>query len=327
MRRREFIAGLGTAAAWSVGLRGAQAQQPTMPVIGYLAPGSADGGLTFKRDFLKGLGEAGFIEGRNVAIEYRYARDVSGRLPELAADLVRRRVDVIAALANAGALAAKAATSTIPIVFSIGGDPVALGLVASLSRPGGNLTGASFLTAETTVKLAEMLHELVPDPAIAALLHPASPTRETQTRELQQAARSIGVKLDVLTAANEHDIDAAFATLVERRARALIIVGDALFNDHAKRLAALTLRLGIAAVYPTRVFPDAGGLMSYGGSVTDAQRIAGFYTGRILKGEKPPDLPVQQGTKVALVINLNTAKALGLNVPLAILLRADEVIE
>jgi putative ABC transport system substrate-binding protein len=324
MRRREFIAGLGSAAAWPVV---AQAQQPPLPVIGYLGAGSANRGLPAIPNLLKGLGEAGFIEGRNVAIEYRYADAISGRLPELAADLVRRRVDLILANTNAATLAAKAATSTIPIVFAIGGDPVALGLVASLSRPGGNLTGASFLNAETTVKLVEMLHELVPDTAIAVLLHPASPTRETQTRALQQAARSIGVKLDFLTATDEHDIDAVFAALVERRARALIILGDALFATYSKLLAALTLRHGIAAIYPTRVFPDAGGLMSYGGSITDAVRIAGLYAGRILKGEKPGDLPVQQVTKLDLVINLNTAKALGLTIPETLLATADEVIQ
>jgi len=324
MRRREFIGALGAAAAWPLAAR---AQQRSVPVIGVLISPDNTVQPQSLPAFLEGLKETGFIDGQNVTIEYRWAEGRTDRLPALAADLVRRRVDVIAAFANVGALAARAATSTIPIVFSIGGDPVALGLVASLSRPGGNLTGASFLTTETTVKLTEMLHELVPDAAIAALLNPASPTGETQTRELQQAARSIGVKIDVLTAANEHDIDAAFATLVERRARALIILGDPLFNNHLKQLAALTLRHGIAAIYQTRFFPDAGGLMSYGGSVTDAGRIAGLYAGRILKGEKPPDLPVQQVTKVALVINLKTAKALGLTIPPPLLGRADEVIE
>ena len=324
MRRREFIALLaGAAAAWPLAAR---AQQPSMPVIGLLSPPSP-GYNAALLTFPEGLKETGFIDGQNVTIEYRWAEGRTDRLPALAADLVHRRVDVIAAFANVGALAAKAATPNIPIVFSIGGDPVALGLVASLSRPGGNLTGASFLTTETTVKLTEMLHELVPDAAIAALLNPASPTGETQTRELQQAARSIGVKIDVLTAANEHDIDAAFATLVERRARALIIVGDPLFNYHSKQLAALTLRHGIAAIYSTRAFPDAGGLMSYGGSFTDAGRIAGLYVGRILRGEKPGDLPVQQVTKVELVINLKTAKSLGLTVPLTLRGRADELIE
>src|SRR5262249_26031981 len=219
MRRREFIGALGAAAAWPLAAR---AQQRSVPVIGVLISPDNNVQPQALPAFLEGLKETGFIDGQNVTIEYRRAEGRNDRLPALAADLVRRRVAVIAAFNNVGALAAKAATPNIPIVFCIGGDPVALGLVASLSRPGGNLTGASFLTTETTVKLTEMLHELVPDAAIAALRNPASPTGETQTRELQQAARSIGVKIDVLTAANEHDIDAAFATLVERRARALI---------------------------------------------------------------------------------------------------------
>jgi putative ABC transport system substrate-binding protein len=236
--------------------------------------------------------------------------------------------DVLAASAsNAATLAAKGATATIPIVFSIGGDSVALGLVASLSRPAGNLTGASFLTTDTAAKMLEMLHELLPAAAVAVLFNPANPTHETQTRELQEAARIIGAKLDVLTAGNEHDIDAVFEALVQRRAGALIVLGDALFNDQSKQLVALTLRRGIPAIFQTRTIVEAGGVMSYGGSLEEASRIAGFYAGRILKGEKLADLPVQQVTKVELVINLTTAKALGLTIPATLLATADEVIE
>ena len=322
MKRREFITLLGGAAAWPLAAR---AQQRTMPIVGYLS-GNLSESDPGKRDFLKGLSEAGFVEGRNVAIEYRFARNDFARLPELAADLVRRRVDVISVSAStAGALAAKAVPVTIPITFSMGGDPVALGLVASLARPGGNLTGASFLITDTTPKMLEYLNEVVPNAALATLVNPANPA--AQTRELQETARAIGVKLDVLTATNEHDIDAAFAALVQRHISALIIQGDALFNDHVKQLVALSLRHGIATISPTRSFVQAGGLMGYGGSLEEASRIAGLYTGRILKGEKPADLPVQQVTKVELVINLTTAKALGLTIPLPLRGRADEVIE
>jgi putative ABC transport system substrate-binding protein len=324
MRRREFIAGLGGAGAWPFA---ALAQQPALPVIGYLSSGLPDSNLSV-RDFLKGLGEAGFIDGRNVAIEYRFARLEFARLPELAASLVRDRVRVIVAIYNAAAVAAKAATTTIPIVFSIGGDPVALGLVASLNRPGGNLTGVGFLATGTTAKMLEVLYQLVPNSAVAALLNPSNPTSETETRELRKAARVIGVKLDVLMAGNEHDIDAAFATLVQRRTAALIIQGDPLFSGRLlKQLVALTVRHAIPAINQNRTFVEAGGLMSYGGSLTDGARIAGLYTGRILKGEKPADLPVQQVTKVEFVINLKTAKALGVTIPEPLLATADEVIE
>jgi putative ABC transport system substrate-binding protein len=324
MQRRKFIAGLGGAAAWPLL---AQAQRSAMPVVGYLS-GNLPESDPAKRDFLKGLSEAGFVEGRNVAIEYRYARNAFDRLPELAADLVRRRVDVLAASAsNAATLAAKGATATIPIVFSIGGDSVALDLVASLSRPTGNLTGASSLSTDTAAKMLEMLHEMLPAAAVAVLFNPANPTHETRTRELQEAARIIGAKLDVLTAGNEQDIDGVFETLVQRRVGSLIVLGDALFTDQSKQLVALTLRRGIPAIFQTRTIVEAGGLMSYGGSLEEASRIAGFYAGRILKGEKLADLPVQQVTKVELVINLTTAKALNLTVPLTLLGRADVVIE
>jgi len=232
-----------------------------------------------------------------------------------------------ASASNAATLAAKAATATIPIIFSIGGDPVALGLVGSLNRPGGNLTGASFLTTETAAKMLEALHELLPDAGITALFNPANPVTETQTRELLEAAGVIGVKLEVLAASNERDIEAAIETLVQRRAGGLIVQGDSLFYDHSKQLVALTLRHRIAAIFHTRNIVEAGGLMSYGGNLEEASRIAGFYAGRILRGEKVANLPVQQVTKVELVINMNTAKALGLTFPTALLVRADEVIE
>jgi putative tryptophan/tyrosine transport system substrate-binding protein len=327
MRRREFIAGLaGATVAWPLA---AHAQQSALPVIGYLDP-DLPGQNPALLPFRKGLGDAGFIEGRNVAIEYRYAyaRLEFDRLRELATDLVRRRVDVIAIPAsNAAAVAAKAATTTIPIVFSIGGDPVALGLVSSLNRPGGNVTGASFLATGTTAKMLEVLHELVPNASISALFNPANPTSEAETRETQRAARITGVEVDVLTASDEHDIDAAFATLVQRRAGALIIQGDPLFASHWKQLVALTARHAIPAIFQNRTFAETGGLMSYGGSLAEASRIAGLYVGRILKGEKPADLPVQQSTRIEFVINLTTAKALGLTFPITLLGRADEVIE
>jgi putative ABC transport system substrate-binding protein len=303
-----------------------RAQQPALPVVGYLSS-SLPGSDYSARDFLKGLGEAGFIEGRNVEIKYRFARLEFARVPELAAGLVHDRVDVIVAIYNAAAVAAKAATTTIPIVFSIGGDPVALGLVASLNRPGGNLTGADFLATGTTAKMLEVLHQLVPNATIAALFNPANPTSETETSETQRAARIIGVELDVMTAGSEHDIDVAFARLVERRDGALFIQGDPFFAGHLKQLVALTVRHAIPAIFQDRVFAEAGGLMSYGGSLADAARIAGVYTGRILKGEKPADLPVQQSTRIEFVINLATAKALGITFPITLLGRADEVIE
>jgi putative tryptophan/tyrosine transport system substrate-binding protein len=321
--RREFIAALGSVMAWPMLTA---AQQPSMPVVGYLSANlpEYDPG---KRGFLKGLGEAGFGEGRNVAIEYRYAHLVFARLPELAADLVRRRVNVIATEFNAATQAAKAATESIPIVFSAGGDPVALGVVASLARPASNLTGASFLSTGTTAKMLEVLRETVPNADIAALFNPANPTSEIETRELQQAARVMDVKLEVFTAANKNDIDVAFAMLLRRRASALIIQGDPLFTSSLKQLVALTLRHGIPSIYNSRDFPDASGLMSYGGSLEEAARIAGLYVGRILRGEKPTDLPVQQVAKVELIINLATAKALGLTIPETLLATADEVIQ
>jgi putative ABC transport system substrate-binding protein len=323
--RRDFITLLGGAvAAWPLAAR---AQQAPMSVVGYLSGNLAESDPA-KRGFIRGLSETGFFEGRNVAIEYRYAGNAFSRLPELASDLARRRVDVIVASAsNAATLAAKAATTTIPIVFSIGGDPVTLGLVPSLSRPDRNLTGASFLGADTTKKMLEVLHELVPNARMAALINPANPNAETDTRELREAAGFLGVELEVFTAGNEQAIDAAFASIVAHHLGALVVAGDALFNDRSRQLAALTLRHGIPAIFQTRPNVEAGGLMSYGGSLEEASRVTGLYAGRILKGEKLFNLPVQQVTKVELVINLTTAKALGITVPITLLGRADDVIE
>jgi putative tryptophan/tyrosine transport system substrate-binding protein len=326
IRRREFITLLGGAAAsWPVAAR---AQQPAMPVVGYLRGGSAAGSVKLLVAIRQGLGSIGYVEGRNVAIEYRYADNQNDRLPALAADLLRRQVALIYAGDNAAALAAKAATTTIPIVFRIGGDPVGLGLVASLNRPGGNITGVSFLSTTTAAIRLQMLHEAVPKAAvIGALVNPANPKAEPDTREAQEAARKLGLQLHVLHASSDQDIDAAFATLVQRRAGALVIDGDVFFSDRLVQLAILSARHAIPAIYTSRGFPDAGGLMSYGASNIDADRLAGGYVGRILKGDKPADLPVQQAVKVELIINLKTAKTLGLTFPITLLGRADEVIE
>jgi putative ABC transport system substrate-binding protein len=325
MRRRDFITLLGGAAAWSFA---AQAQQPTMPVIGYLNSESPEADVSGLAAFRKGLSETGYVEGQNVTIEYRWAGGHADRLPELAGDLVRRRVAVIAALANVAAVAAKTATTTIPIVFTIGGDPVKIGLVGSLNRPSGNITGVSFLSSAVMAKMLEVLHGVVPNTAvIAALVNPDNPQSEADTKDAQDAARMLGLQLHVLSARTESDIRTAFETLVQRNARGLLIEGDPFFVSRVKQLVVLTARHAMPAIYQGRDFPDAGGLMSYGASRTDALRLSGVYTGRILKGEKPADLPVQQSTKVELIINLGTAKALGLAVPPNLLATADEVIE
>jgi putative ABC transport system substrate-binding protein len=324
MRRREFITLLGGATAWPFAAR---AQQSAMPVIGFLNSGAPGLYPHYVRAFHQGLREAGFVEGRNVAIEYRWAEDQYDRLPAFAADLVRRQVTVIFANGPA-ALLAKAATTTIPIVFATAVDPVAVGLVGSLNRPGGNLTGVTTLNVEVGPKQLELLHELVPTAAIiAALVNPTGPGAENQTRDLPMAARALGLQLHVLEASTERDFDAAFANLIQLRAGALVIAQDAFFSSQSAQLATLTVRHAVPAIHPQREFAAAGGLMSYGGSFADAYRLVGIYTGRILKGEKPSDLPVQQATKVELIINLKTAKALGLSVPLPLIGRADEVIE
>ena len=325
MKRREFITLLGGAAAmWP---RVARSQQRAMPVIGFLHSGSSDLNADRVRAFGQGLSEMGYVGGQNVAIEYRWADGQYDRLPALAADLVRRQVAVI--IANTPAVpAAKAAATTIPIVFQTGGDPVATGFVASLNRPDGNLTGVATLNVELGPKRLELLRELVPAATLIALLiNPTNPNADAQTRGLQVAARTLRLELRVLHASDERDFDMAFATLIQLRAGALVIGPDALFITESERLAALTVRHAVPGIFSPREFAAAGGLMSYGGSGTETYRLIGLYAGRILKGEKPADLPVQQVTKVELVINLKTAKALGVIVPLPLLGRADEVIE
>jgi putative ABC transport system substrate-binding protein len=324
VKRREFIAGLGGVAVWPPVARAQQA-----PVIGFLSAESFEAEASASAGFRKGLSETGYVEGQNVTIEFRRAEGQADRLPAMAADLVRRRVIVIAALANIAAVSAKAATTTIPIVFTIGGDPVKIGLVGSLNRPSGNITGVSFLSSAVMAKMLEVLHAVVPNTAvIAALINPDNPQSETDTRDAQDAARTHGMQLHVLSARTEDDINTAFEILVQQNAGGLIIEGDPFFGTAAmKQLVALTTRHAIPAIYQGRELPGAGGLMSYGASRTEALRLAGVYAGRILKGEKPADLPVQQSTKIELIINLKTAKALGLDIPSMLLATADEVIE
>jgi putative ABC transport system substrate-binding protein len=327
VKRRELIRLLGGAAAWPLAAR---AQQPAIPVIGYLGTGSRESDAFRLPSFRQGLSETGYFEGRNVAIEYRWAEGQNDRLPALAADLVGRQVTVITVPASTpGALAAKAATTTIPIIFYIGLDPVELGLVASLNRPGGNLTGVTTLNVELGPKRLELLHELVPTATIiAVLVNPANPINsETTLRDLQTAAGTLGLQLHVLHASTERDFDTVFASLVQMRAGALVIGNDALFLSRSEKLAVLTVRHSVPTIHQYRNFAVAGGLMSYGSATADLSRQVGVYTGRVLRGEKPADLPVQQVTKVELFINLKTAKALGLTVPLPLLARADEVIE
>jgi putative ABC transport system substrate-binding protein len=326
MKRRDFITLLGGAvAAWPLAAR---AQQRTMPVIGFLASAAPELYTSRLRAFRRGLSEAGYVEGRNVAIEYRWAHDQYGRLPELAADFVRRQVSVIAAAGTAATWAAKAATTSVPIVFMMGADPVGAGFVANLSRPGGNLTGATILAVELGAKLLEVLHELLPNAdVVAALVNPASPNAETTLRELRVAANTLGLQIYALHASTGSDLILAFSNMAQRKAAGLVIAPDAFLNSRSEELAALALRHAVPAIFNTHEFVAAGGLMSYGASVTDAYRLGGDYAGRILKGEKPADLPVQQSTKVELFLNLKTAKALGLTVPLPLLGRADEVIE
>jgi putative ABC transport system substrate-binding protein len=323
MRRREFILALGGAAAWPLAARAQQA----MPVIGFLNSTSADRYGHVVAAFRKGLSEAGYVEGQNVAIEYRWAEGQYERLPALAADLVRQQVRVIAANA-AAAVAAKAATSTIPIVFNTGVDPVELGLVDSLTQPGHNLTGVSNLNAELGPKSLELMHEMLPAATtLAALVNPNLPGAESLRRDMLAAAGRLRLHLRILHASAEHDFDPSFAKVRQINAGGLVIGPDAFFTNRSEQLAAVALRHSVPTVFQYREFPAAGGLMSYGMSITDIYRQIGIYTGRILKGEKVADLPVQQATKVELIINLKTAKALGLTVPPTLLARADEVIE
>jgi putative ABC transport system substrate-binding protein len=325
MRRRDFITVVGGGVAWPFASR---AQQPAMPVIGVLGSGSPESDPIRVTAFRQGLNETGYVEGRNVAIEYRWAEGQYHRLPTLAAELVHRQVAAIAISSTTGALAAKSATATIPIVFLSGSDPVKYGLVASLNRPGGNITGVSVITVELLAKQLELLSEIIPNvTTIGLLMNPTNPTTELQLRDLQNAARSLGRQIVILKASSEGDIDAVFASLVEQRVGAIVVGSDSFFHTHGEYIGARAERNKIPAISEGREFAAAGGLMSYGASFAEASRQAGIYTGRILKGEKPSDLPVMRPTKFELVINLKTAKALGLEVPPSLLARADEVIE
>jgi ABC-type uncharacterized transport system substrate-binding protein len=327
MRRREFITLLGGATvAWSLAAR---AQQTAMSVIGYLGAESPGAFASRVRAFRQGLAETGYVEGRNVAIEFRWAEGQHNRLPALAVDLVGRRVAVIVAPGGApAAIAAKSATTTIPIVFEMGADPIAIGLVSSLSRPGGNLTGVTSLSVEVTPKRLEFLHETIPTADMfAVLINPTSPTAASQSWNVQTFARDLGLQLHILQASSERDFDTVFAALPQLRAAGLVVASDTLFGTHGEQLATLAVRHAVPAIHQSRDFTTAGGLMSYGGSFAESHRQAGIYTGRILKGAKPADLPVQQVTKVELFINLKAAKALGVTFPPSLLGRADDVIQ
>jgi putative tryptophan/tyrosine transport system substrate-binding protein len=322
MRRREFIAGLGSALAWPLAAGG---QQPTLPVIGFLSAQSAGNRIA---PFLQGLKEAGYVEGENVAIEYRWAENQYDRLPGLAVDLVRRRVAAIVATAAPAALAAKAATTTIPIVFSIGADPVALGLVASLNRPGGNLTGTAVLAAELAPKQLQLLRELMPSATrFGFLADPAVPNIQSIIADLQAAARTLGLQLVIVNARTDSDLEMAFANFSQQHVSGFLVSPATFYNLRMEQLAAMAARHGLPAIYPFREYTQAGGLMSYGSGVGYLLHQAGIYTGRILKGVKPADLPVEQATKLELVINLKTAKALRFTIPETLLATADEAIQ
>jgi putative ABC transport system substrate-binding protein len=324
MRRREFIAAIGSAAAWPLAAR---AQQPALPVIGFVEAGSADAGADRVRAFRKGLGESGYVEGQNVTVEYHWLEGQFDRLPALMADLVRRRVAVIASTATRAVTAAKAATATIPIVFGVGDDPVKLGLVASLARPGGNATGVNSFNTEVVAKRLALLHELCPTQVrVAVLFNPANDS-DFNLREVQQAARVIGLQIHVLNASTSREIDAAFATLAGECLETLFVTPDGFFTSRRVQIANLAARGRIAAAFSIREHVLAGGLMSYGTDNADRLRQIGVYTGKILNGAKPAELPVVQSTKFAFVINLKTAKALGLTIPETLLATADEVIQ
>ena len=325
MKRREFITLLGGAATWPLAAR---AQQPAMPVVGFLHGASPEGYAPMVTAFRQGLKEAGYLEGHNVAVEYRWAEGHYDRLPALAADLVRRQVAGIVTGGTPPAFAAKAATSTIPIVINVGIDPVQFGLVASLNRPGGNVTGLALLTVELAAKRLELLHELLGTATVVAMLvNPTTPLTEPETRGVRDAARSLGLQMHVLNASSESEIDTAFRTLVELRAGALVVSVDPFLNNQRAQIVALAARHAVPAIYGVREFATAGGLMSYGNDLADAYRQSGIYAAKILKGAKPADLPVQQVVRVEFVVNLKTAKTLGLTFPITLLGRADEVIE
>jgi putative tryptophan/tyrosine transport system substrate-binding protein len=325
MRRREFIALLGGSATWPIGAR---AQQPAVPTIGFLNGASPEGYAPYATAFRQGLREAGFVDGQNVAIEYRWAEGRYERLPAQAADLVRRQVSVIAATSTPASLVAKAATSTIPIVFTTAADPVEIGLVASLNQPGSNVTGVSFFNAELGSKQAGLLHELIPAAAqVGLLVNPKFPATDALTRDVTTAGSAIGFQIDVMQASDSREIETAFGALVRNRADALLVGADTFLLARRLQIATLAARHVIPTVYPARDFAEAGGLMSYGTSQTEAYHQAGIYTGKILKGSKPAELPVIRSTKFELVINLPTARAIGLEIPATLLARADEAIE
>ena len=325
MRRREFITLLGGVATWPLSAR---AQQPGIPVVGYLDPGAPESSASFVAAFRKGLSETGFVEGRNVSIEFRWGYNDYGRVPELAADLVHRRVAVIAAPASPAALAAKRLTNTIPIIFATATDPVEIGLVASLNRPGGNITGFTSMNMDLGGKRFGMLRELMPSATrFAFLIDPTSITADPYVRDMKAAASTLGRQLDVFTASTNREIETAFASLMQRRTDALLIPSQVLFNNRVVQLVSLAAHYRVPTIYARRDFPDAGGLMSYGTSTADAYRQVGLYTGRILKGEKPADLPALRAAKFEFVINLQTARLLGIDVPPTLRALADEVIE
>jgi putative ABC transport system substrate-binding protein len=326
MKRREFLTVLAGATAWPLGAR---AQQPRVPVIGYLSAAAPEAAAPLVAAFRKGLSEAGYVEGRNVAIEYYFAHHDLARLPDMAADLVGRQVAVIVAPGSTpAALAAKAATTTIPVIFQIGGDPVQIGLVASFNRPGGNVTGIASMNVELGAKRLGLLHELLPAAArFAVLVNPDNPTSKSLITDAQAAASTIGRKIEALAAGTNREIDAAFATLPQKRTDALLVSPDTLFLDRRVQLVTLAARHAVPTIYPYREHAEIGGLMSYGVSVPEIYRLVGLYTGRILKGEKPGDLPVMQAAKFEFIINLQSARTIGIEVPPDLLSLADEVIE